>query len=122
MLYKFFAEDNTLFRENFGAIIYNTIISNKVTFSEVLHKWFEKDWEEIVPIKFIDFIYTITDSPINKYEDSGEDLIFEDGSVLKILDNIKSWSNDVFDQYFVPSDNYKEVLEDISTLEKLFKL
>ncbi|MBK9412046.1 MAG: hypothetical protein IPN61_01260 [Bacteroidetes bacterium] len=70
---------------------------------------------------FIDFEYTITERPINEDEEKkGEDLNFEDGSMIRFKNKKLSW-DDIYDQYFVPINNYQEVINDIRKLETLFK-
>ncbi|MBP6533028.1 MAG: hypothetical protein KA285_07070 [Bacteroidia bacterium] len=121
VLFMFFNEDNEFFNENYGNEIFNVINENQNIFSEVLHKWFDKGGEGISPKVFIDFEYTITERPINEDEaKKGEDLNFEDGSMIRFKNKKLSW-DDIYDQYFVPINNYQEVINDIRKLETLFK-
>lgn len=120
-LFMNFNNDNKFFNENYGNKVFSVINENKNIISKLLSKWFNKDGEGISPIMFIDFEYTINERPINKDESKkGEDLHFEDGSKIIFKNKTHSWDN-IYDQYFVPSNNYQEVINDIETLEKLFK-
>lgn len=121
VLFMHFNEDNKFFNENYGREIFNVINENQNIFSEVLHKWFDKGGEGINPKVFIDFEYTITERPINEDEaKKGEDLHFEDGSKIIFKNKTHSW-DDILYQYFVPINNYQEVINDIETLETLLK-
>jgi len=121
VLFMFFNEDTKFFNKNYGSDIFNVINENQNIFSEVLHKWFDKGEEGISPKVIIDFEYLITESPIN-YDEAkkGEDLYFEDGSALIFNSKKLSW-DDIYDQCFVPTIYYKEVINDIRKLETLFK-
>lgn len=115
-----FSEDNMFFKENYGNEVFNVIKKNQNVFSEVLNKWFHKGGEGINPRVFIDFEFNITERPINLDEaKKGEDLHFNDGSEIVFKNKTLSW-DDIYDQYFVPINNYQEVITDIHTLETLF--
>ena len=115
-----FNEDNMFFKENYGNEVFNVIKENLNIFSEVLNKWFLKGGEGIKPRVFIDFEFTITERPINLDEaKKGEDLHFEDGSAIIFINKKLSW-DDIYDQYFVPINNYQDVITDIHTLKTLF--
>ncbi len=121
VLFMHFNEDNIFFKENYGNEVFNVINENQSIFTEVLHKWFNKGGEGISPKVFVDFIYTITERPIDENEaKKGEDLHFNDGSEILFKNKTLSW-DDIHDQYFVPINNYQEVITDIHTLEILFK-
>jgi hypothetical protein len=121
VLFMRFNEDNIFFKENYGNDVFNIINKNQNIFSNVLNKWFDKGVEGINPKVFIDFEYTITQRPINDDEEKkGEDLHFEDGSVIIFKNKKLSW-DDIYKQYFAPTNNYEEVINDIHTLEILFK-
>jgi hypothetical protein len=120
VLFMYYNEDNNFFKENYNGNIYKVINENYTLFDELLHKWFEKGGEGISPKLFIDFVYTITEHPINKYDAAnGEDLIFESGSKIVFKNKNHSW-DEICDEYFVPVNSYQEVIEDIAKLETLF--
>ena len=121
-LFQFYEDDSSSFKESYGDKLYNVIKENHDHLATIIHKYYEKGGEGTFSLTFIDFVHTYPENPINneaEYENGGT-LYFEDGSVLKILDKTKSWGNDVCNQYFVPSNIYKEVMDDINTLETLF--
>lgn len=121
VLFMRFSEDNIFFKENYGNDVFNIMDKNQNILSKVLSKWFDKGGEGINPKVFIDFEYTITERPIDDDEaKKGEDLHFEDGSAIIFKNKKLSW-DDIYNQYFAPTNNYQEVINDIHTLETLFK-
>ncbi len=120
ILLQYFNRDKMFFKELYGNLMYNVINNNHVLFVSIMQKWYEEGGEGIFPTEFFDFVYTITDHPINKYDAAnGEDLIFESGSKIVFKNKNHSW-DDIFDEYFVPVNKYQEVIEDIAKLETLF--
>jgi hypothetical protein len=119
LLCFYFREHKQSFKDCWGPELYDILDRHHTFYIDLVNKWYKKEFEGMKSKHFLDFKYGFTLNKVKNENGQGNDIVFKDGSVLKFNDKRQSW-DDIHDHYFVPSDNYRDLLKDISALTALF--
>jgi hypothetical protein len=120
LLYKEFMEDKALFKMNYSDNDYNVFEKNEKEIGRILHQYFDINWEGIAGYYFLDIPdYFEGDTPIDSEDEDeenyGNELVFEEGTLIKFVSDCSCW-DDIANDYFVISEKHEKVSEDISEL------
>jgi hypothetical protein len=123
LMYKEFIEDKAFFKMNYSDNDFVVFEKNEKEIGRILHQYYDINWEGVSGDYFVDLPdyfqgETPIDSEDEEEESVGNELVFAEGTKINFVSDCDCW-DEIADDYFVRSEKYEKLSEDISELMDL---